>query len=845
MTLTVNENAVMAEDAAFYRVDTRTPAHELPAGTAADAVNKRFEDGRAWPRHCVNRQPWGRISTNLVSGVYINVPLASQWTQKLITGFTVGKSYFYEIGNSFLIATAVGSSGPPAGQIFPDGTQIQPGLFTATQTSYYVFTSRTFQSATVTAVIYQVPNTLAYKRFNDPNGFDVAVLLTDDWRDGGGEDGGRGRAWRIQSGNAPVEVDMNGHDIWDITRLVPCFNALVMLRQGNERHYVNAAAFASSKIQLNCAPAWVNGDRVLFKADLTVSSVVSGTTPPADNTAYFVKNVGSNQVELYADSGLSTKLVFTSAAGRFYIERQATQPGFYGNGAPPLIAQGSPTAGTLWDVGFVAVPSIIVVTDTAAATDIFTAPNHRFIPGDQVTLAGMTAGHTPANGDYFVFPLNEHELKLYDTLAHALLGGATGLEDISNDHEGAATLVKKSASGLPMPPGREGFYTQNNRLVIVNGDNNIAISDPLDPLHFAPFQASLTANLGESDRTIWVNEISQSDALVFGKENSIIALFNFSQGPTQWVLRSITREYGGIAPLAVAQWGASLLFLSRRGLDRVVETAFGVIQPTLRPVSWDMKKYIDRIDWRFVNQSVLETWNNRLFLSVAAKGQSATGGNVPQNNMVLSLNFLNSDPASDQFGWEGMWQGVALRPLGFARLKVYGEERLTFAGYYGQVFWLGDGWTDFGTAIADSLTTRMYGKPGIAMLWLKGELAWDTNAPSLTVSAQAPGWNEVDTLLSGLTYDKTAYAVDDQTAYDPSGATPTSFNLPYREDYSLSASELTVGALDAHQNSIEPVRMRVDDWGVQLVIANAAGSARIGAVKVEGIARRRGAVRRV
>jgi len=73
-------------------------------------------------------------------------------------------------------------------------------------------------------------------------------------------------------------------------------------------------------------------------------------------------------------------------------------------------------------------------------------------------------------------------------------------------------------------------------------------------------------------------------------------------------------------------------------------------------------------------------------------------------------------------------------------------------------------------------------------------------------------------------------------AYNPATQVPP-FNNPFREDYTLAgAGELIGGQPDIHQNIPETFRMRVDDWGVQLVIANAAGSTRLVSVLVAGFA---------
>ena len=47
-------------------------------------------------------------------------------------------------------------------------------------------------------------------------------------------------------------------------------------------------------------------------------------------------------------------------------------------------------------------------------------------------------------------------------------------------------------------------------------------------------------------------------------------------------------------------------------------------------------------------------------------------------------------------------------------------------------------------------------------------------------------------------------------------------------------TEIIGGVPDALQNHSEPFRMRQDDWGVQLIIANARGQCRLAAVSVAG-----------
>lgn len=824
-------NLVPDGDAAFIRVDNRRPAHALEPGCVASATNQRFEQGEVWPRFGIDTPAWGRAVVNLCASLTWDTD--EDGVQ--VDGFTVGRTYRYVAGNSRFLTTGFTGS-----QEFPAGTEITAGTFIATQTTYYLWWTSAGISAglPVSALIYLDAKTCGYGRFDNPLESDSAILLTDGLRDGAGEDGGRGRAWRIIANNAPLEIPMNGHDIWGTARLIQCQNGMVMLRQGNERHYFAAAAVdgAADTIQLNCEPNWTDGDAVLFHAE--ADSYFLGTSAPAPDTIYYVKAGATNKVELYADTGLTIKLDFASASGHFYLERQATAPGFFGNGAPPLIMQPNATGSTAFEVGFLAVDTTLQVTDTVGATDVLTVPNHRLLPGDQVTGTLSTTGAVTAK---YVAPLSDHQIVLYATLAEALARVASGTVgtpfNVSNDAE-TGTLTKSGASGLAMPPGSEGIFYKE-RLIVING-KNIVIGDIGDPLHYTVFSSTIPANLGESGGATWLLPLGE-DALLIAKRNVVLVLTGLSGDSTNWAMDDITREYGGIAPLAAVSVGTDAWFLSRKGMASVVRTAQGQKLGVARTISEDIPKYLAEIDWRAAVNACAATWNNRLFLAVPVKGQD----DPARNNAVLVYNFLNQslrvqqqevngeiigsivDDQSAQTAWEGKWTGDWLEPYAFARLTIAGEERLTFATPDGIVCWFTDGWEDAeGMQISTELETRGY-FGGARALALKGGINWDTNNPTVTVIARVAGYNEEQRLVDALTKDNTKYTVYGQADYDSSTATETDFDLPHREDYSLTAEELLIGTLDVHQNSTQPLRMRVRDRAVRLVIRNAQGSVRI------------------
>lgn len=855
-------------DKAFWRVDTRTPAHELPPGVLADAVNCRLDDGRVGPRLGVSSQAWGVPEVAILKGPQPFAFGQFDFYQKLVPG----QSYTLTIGN--WTPPPLGGLGhvylPPliligtyqngAGDFNLNNQQNLSTWFIPNTPKAFTFVATgdslvflqqqsggspaTGGGFTVTLTTARKVSVCGYARFNDPTTqFDTLLLATDDWRDQAGEDGGRGRVWKIVAGNAPQLVPLNGNDIYGTTRLIPCFNAVVALRQDVERHYFSASSIKGTDlIQLNSPQAWQTGDQVLFVADQTVGSTLTGGNSPVSGSYCFVSVGANNEITLYADSALSVTYTFNAGMGRFYLERAAAFPGYGGNGAPPLIAQ-SNAAGDSWDeVGFLEVPEQVTVEAYNGTSHIANAPNHRLVPGDSVNYFKGLSGPksppmsaTPENGStpWYAYPIDTNNVILYTTQTDAI--GNTGSNFASVVYGNVADyIVKTTASGQPMPPGREGFYTATNQLVVINGANNVFISNALDPLHFEPLQDQFTANLGEADSVTAVSSISGIDTLLILKQRSVFALINFSLGPNSWALIPITREYGCIAPLSVTPWGSSLYFLSRRGWDRVIQNALGTVIASEKPVSWDMKKYVDLIDWNNAPRCTGATWNNRVLVALPLKNQASPS---TQNNAVLSLNILNSKLSEETFAWEGVWTGSSLNVYGFAIHPIAGEDRLTFCDYNGNANWLSGSMTDatpsantsYVTITSTAVTRAMF--KGETVQVLKGEVCWDTYAPSITVQLQMAGVNEIET-LGTFTYSPTEYQIANATPYNPAAPTASGWIAPHRADYSIQAGELLVAALDTYQNTVEPLRARTRGRNPQLVITNTKGAMKLVTVEL-------------
>lgn len=810
-------------DAAFTKVDARRKPDQLEAGLVSAAVNVQFDQGRIMPRLGVASQAWGTLGTNLLLDQVW--PAANAWGYCQITlTLEVGVTYSYTPDSHYGISLTTGYI-TALGANYPDGTAIAAGTFTATQTTYYLWAyipTGPFSGdepdvitvgGPVNGQLMRVVGILAMTRFNDPEANDALIVITDEVR----ADGGVGRAWRLNGSQSPVEIPLNGHDVWGECRLIQCYNAVVLLRSGPARHYFAASAIddAADTITLNTDEvAFATGERVLWgQVD---ESTVTGTAPPVVAN-YYTPTVTGDEVTL---AGIDFD---ANAVGRFYLEKAAVSPGFYGNDAPPLIMQGNATQSAL-EVGFATVPSSVVITDTDNTTGILTAPNHRLQPGQPVQVAGIAGvaeGYT-----YYAAPQNEHTLKLYDVdEIYALADDGTN-QELPTSNGDTGTLKSASAAGLPMPPAREGIYYKS-RLILVNGDDRLCVSDPLDPLHFTPMAASVTANLGEADRVTALVPLGEDTLLVL-KTNSVLGITGLSGASDNWALVEITREYGCLAPLTVAGVGRDVWFLSRRGVVSIVQTELGKQQGVALPVSDPIAPYLAQIDWANADKACAAVWNNRYFLSVPGKGQTDT----VTNNQTYPYNFLNQ-------GWEGQWTGSALQPVAWSRFNLAGEERLAFASATGTVNWLQDDWNDLGEDIAtQSVTTRGY-LCGSARrkLFLSAALEFDQQAATVTVTAVAPGWKEETTLLAAHAYDRTKYLVHGTADFDPDDDA-ADWDAAHREDYTenLSGDGIRLDVpVDAHQNIEERLRLRVSDRSVQLRIANATGSLRLQSVLVEAV----------
>lgn len=640
----------------------------------------------------------------------------------------------------------------------------------------------------------RLPGTaLAAARWWEPNdGTEFAVLVTDDWRDEAGEDGGRGRAFAVRPGGDPIQIPLNGHDVWGPCRLVPGRTALLLLRHGNARWYVTGTD-GSDEIETNVAHGLADGNRVRVVGDVIPS-------PMLNDSYYWVEVVDATTVTLHSNQSLTGAITISdseAASKPFALELATVSHAPGGTGAMPLVLENG-WAGEFplpaWQVGFVGVP-----TNVACSVDhegsVWTAPNHRFAAGQGVNLGAAwdvdlpTPGTIATSTKLYVRPLNLHTFTLHTTAEDALLG-TNAMEDATAVAGGLDTTVTPNGySGQPIVPLREAILFQN-RTVGINQANNVAISDPGDFLHFTPFTNALTLYMGNGDPLTALIPLSE-DALLFMSTSQVLSVTGLSAGDP--ALKEVTRAYGCIAQLSAVQVGRDVWFLSRDGVVSIAQTDFGLNQGVARPASEAITRKIAEIDFRHASMACAAWFNNKYLLAVPLKGQEKE--NI-QNNCILVYNLLTQQ-------WDGYWQGDGLRPVQFFRLTLGLEERLCWLDADGSVKWFTEGWEDItldydadtedwtygSVAIETELLTRAYtgGNPR-KKHWQEAELVFDTINPSYGVAAVTEGYNEVTAYRTAQTRDPSKWLTWNTADFDPA-TEPDRANLPYREDYSAFTSD--------------------------------------------------------
>lgn len=677
-------------------------------------------------------------------------------------------------------------------------------------------------------------------------------------------DGGNGNVYVLKPGQShksalgfstgSAAISLNGFDFYTNARLIPCLNSVVMLRQAPERFYFKGSTVSSSVITTSVAHDLTTGKKVKF-------GVVSGsaTSGPSDGVIYYVGRQSSTTLTLHptfanAMGGSSTvSISTTSSSDRYYIE-VVEVPEFYtqqasstdnvsspvsqgSNDARPLIMQATAADPNPLDAGFDSVPTVRDITQTdvetwnyGASVDqyVMNSSNHGLSPGDAIVItvsSGWTGTYAISNGGtYYVFPVDQNRFRVYSTQAEALAGGFSRYPGVT----GTGSFVKSGASTATIPNAREGCYFKN-RLLLVYGRDNLAVSDVLDYMHYSTIESDYKLNTGTNDIVTAVYPFNETTLIVF-KERSILAIENIYGDLSNIRLVELTREYGCVSPLSIASTGSDVVFLSTRGVATISQTQFGISQNVVVPLSDPIQDKIERIDGVNVRKACGAYFNNRYVVSVPEEDGDGT------NAMTLVFNFLNK-------AWEGEWNGDYLKPTQFNRINCFGVDRLSWTDDSGFVHYFDDQSlkdrlaTDDEVEIETLVKSRGYtcGKTEWKQ-WTAYNLGIETWNPSYSISYVYDGVGEETEVRSNVTKSRIDYYTYGTSAWNPTN-TNDDFLDPYRQDYSLIPGFKCKSGVRSslHQNIMEKGRMLKNANSVQIKLSTNQGSTKVASIKVTAV----------
>lgn len=923
-----------AIDDGFVGVVSRIDPALIPASYVSNAVNRRFEDMVIKNRWGIVQPKWGgrwsngsRIVT-LTAGSSVGVPVSGDQIP----------------ANSQVVCDVDANT-----QIFSNGTlcTLDDNTNTTFSTAAFSFSpspaNKTVQFYASTAPFEEILGVLPYR---DPDtGANALLVAVNESRS---SDGGQGKVWCIRPNQSPVEVSMNGHDIYLPVRLIQATNGVVMLRPGNARYYFDSTGGVAdsilledgftllcennnhltdediTQIDLNVVPDLATGDIVNVEQVGTSQPLWTGT-PGSGQGFQLYANVVNQEVSLHltlgdAQAGVNALALNPQTGSRYYIELASNTTGYdlaqdiinNLNDGMPLLMQSTATNPSALDAGFDRIPSTLSINSSDATADTIAVFNHNFIPGDQVTLTNIqNGGANVTNKIYYVYPVDNNTLRLFsgtteetDSLNDAnraviqltttgtspnitisavtILNQGSGYlsapvitvsgtssvaasltTTVTNGIVSAVTIVnpglytaitgysvampsflvdittsnitgsikRSSASGSSVPPGREGLYFQN-RLLLLYGNDYLAVSDVLDPLHYSPILNEFKLNTGSNDRVVALYPFNTTTLLIF-KERSVLAVENLYGDLSTTRLTEITREFGCVSQASIAGTGSDVIFLSQRGIISLRQTEFGISQSVVVPLSDQIQNIVDDIDQAYWGNACATYFANRYILSVPVEGGDGT------NQRTLCYNFLNK-------AWEGYWEGSLLVPKYWCRVVVAGTDTLCWADESGLIHQFDPlGLVDVDrTGVLTQISTevRFRGYTGEDNVdhkqWtdIQFELGnWNTR---YSIIAQFDGVNEFYTVATDQTKDRTVYYTYGSGTYNTNN-TGDNFLLPYREDYSVT-TQFRCGnngwKAGLHQFFSHKARLRKHSASVQPLITTDQGSLDIYSAKVIGIA---------
>ena len=534
---------------------------------------------------------------------------------------------------------------------------------------------------------------------------------------------------------------------------------------------------------------FVPGDQVTL-------SNTSGGGAGISNKIYYTYPVDPNTLKLFSGTTEETDSLNDAARAIIQLTTTGTTPNITIS-AVTILDQGA---------GYLTAPTI-TITGTASVAASLTA----------TITDGKVSAVTINNGGTF------------STTPTATVAMPSTLVDI-NDGTVSGTIKRSNASGASVPPAREGLYFQN-RLLLLYGNDYLAVSDVLDPLHYSPVLNEFKLNTGSNDKVVALYPFNSTTLLVF-KERSVLAVENLYGDLSTTRLTEITREFGCVSQASIAGTGSDVIFLSQRGIISLKQTEFGISQSVVLPLSDQIQNLVNEIDQSTWQSSCATYFANRYILSVPVEGGDGT------NTRTLVYNFLNK-------AWEGYWESTLLVPRYWCRVVVAGTDTLCWADESGLIHQF-DALLLYdvdrsGTIYQVATEVKFRGYTGENDVdhkqWtdVQFELGnWNT---SYSIQVLLDGVNESYTVVTNQTKDRTKFYTYGTADYNPNNFSDR-FLDAYREDYStLPVLSCRTNGWKAglHQFYTHKGRLKKHSSSLQPQITTTQGSLEIYSAKAIGV----------
>lgn len=346
-------------------------------------------------------------------------------------------------------------------------------------------------------------------------------------------------------------------------------------------------------------------------------------------------------------------------------------------------------------------------------------------------------------------------------------------------------------SGFQIIPNSNQATYYQNRLWVKKGKDEILASDILDFNTYETITNSFNLNTGSSDYIVATFPFGDKTLLVF-KNKSVLALNNVEGSLADVTATEVTRQVGLVGIRAVTSVGPDLAYVSYKNVNLITLTATNnSVQHKTLPLSFKIKKIMDRVNWEYAYKISLGYADNKLYVALPLDNSIFC-------NAVAVYNFVTGQ-------WYGEWNfdgAMNMCIQDFQVANYLGLQKIHAVTEDGRIFVIGEGNTDISNQIYEpelneyipssydistTLVTRAYDTTGLNHYQRRMYMDLATLRPSFSVVAYTEGASENSSLLTDQTYSRAESWKFNDSTYDLTNANDD-YNRAYRKDYATGAT---------------------------------------------------------